>query len=191
MGNQGTKLLLTGYRATGKSSAGRMLAERLGLEFVDTDDLIENRAGKCISELVKETGWPGFRSMEKEVLHEVIHSPASAIVACGGGAVLHGNVLGNLPPDCHVVWLRAGVNTIVSRIEADSRSDKLRPSLTEASSLRQEVEDVLTEREPLYRKFSRFIIDTDGLEAADTVDALAAIWKQLHSVAKESMPRLS
>ena len=179
------KLLLIGYRATGKSSAGRMLAQRLGLKFVDTDDLIEERAGKCVSDLVQEAGWPAFRAMEKEILREVTQSGDSAIVACGGGVVLHEDVLADLPTDVHVAWLTASVDTIVKRMEGDSRSDALRPSLTSASSLRQEVKDVLAEREPLYRKFSQFTVDTEGLKSAETVDALAGIWEQMNS-ARES-----
>ena len=180
-----TKLLLLGYRATGKTTAGRVLAGRKGVKFIDTDVLIEEHAGKSTAEIVRESGWPGFRAMEKEVLKQVIRMPESAIIACGGGAVLHGDVLGNIPADVHAVWLTASVDTIVSRIEGDSRSGSLRPSLTEASSLREEVKGVLTEREPLYRKFSEYIINTEGLEPAGTADVLADIWEQLIALSHE------
>ena len=186
-GNRDMKLLLLGYRATGKSSTGRMLAERKGVEFVDTDSRIEQQAGKSVAEIVEESGWPGFRALEKAVLRQVIHSPGRAVVACGGGAVLHGDVLGNLPEDARAVWLKASVDTIVNRIQGDSRSDSLRPSLTEAASLKEEVQTVLSEREPLYRKFSQHVIDTEELNPAETADALADIWEQAHTRSKERL----
>ena len=172
------KLLLTGYRATGKTSVGSSLAQRLGVEFVDSDHLIQEEAGKSVAEIVAESGWPGFRAMEKAVLREIIHKDGDAVVSCGGGAVLHGDIFDNLPDGVLVVWLKAAVDSIVSRIEADSQSDSLRPSLSSASSLRDEVSQVLSEREPLYGKFSDYALDTDRMDISDIVSELEKIWKE-------------
>ncbi len=176
------KLIIIGYRATGKSSAGSMLAERLGVEFIDTDVLIERRAGKSISEIVDGNGWTAFRNMERAVLEEVVHAPGQAVISCGGGVVLHGEVLENLLPNVHTVCLTASVDTIVKRISNDSRSPALRPSLTEADSLKQEVEQVLSDREPMYRKFSQFEINTDSRDLHKTVKELVDIWNRINTV---------
>ncbi len=172
------KLLLTGYRATGKTSVGSALARRLGVKFVDSDHLIQEETGKSVAEIVAESGWPGFRAMEKAVLREIIHKEGDAVVSCGGGAVLHGDIFENLPEGVLVVWLKAAVDSIVSRIEADSQSASLRPSLSTASTLRDEVSQVLSEREPLYGKFSDYALDTDRMNISDIVSELEKIWKE-------------
>ncbi len=179
------KLILIGYRATGKSSAGNMLAERLGVKFIDTDLLIERRAGRNISEIVNSNGWTTFRSMERAVLDEVVHTPGQAVISCGGGVVLHEEILGNLPPNVHTVCLTASVDTIVERIGNDSRSSALRPSLTGAESLKQEVEQVLSDREPMYRKFSQFEINTDSRDLRETVNELVDIWNRINTGQKQ------
>lgn len=172
-----SSLLLLGYRATGKSSAGRILAARTGAQFVDTDSLIEKQAGETVSEIVMEQGWPGFRAMEKEALRQALHLRGSVVIAGGGGVVLHEDILKTLSEDICTVWLRASVDTIVSRIAGDNLSKTLRPSLKENASLKQEVEEVLGLREALYRRYSMFIIDTDRLGLGDIADKLAVIWK--------------
>ncbi len=173
------KMLLTGYRATGKTSVGSVLALRLGVEFVDSDHLIQEEAGKSVAEIVAESGWPGFRAMEKAVLRKIVHKDGDAVVSCGGGAVLHGEIFENLPDGVFVVWLKASVDSIVNRIEADPKSGSLRPSLSSASSLRDEVSQVLSERAPLYRKFSDYALDTDSMDVSEIVSELEKIWKKV------------
>ncbi len=175
------KLLLVGYRATGKTTAGRMLAERLGTGFVDTDALIQERAGKSIAEIVDESGWDGFRSLERDILSEVLEGSGDKVVSCGGGAVLHEDVFKRMSQEVCPVWLRASVETIVKRIEADSSSDTMRPSLTGHDSLYDEVERVLSQRLHLYTEFSRFVIDTDDRSLEAIVEDLEKIWREVTS----------
>ena len=175
------KLLLTGYRATGKTSVGKLLAERLGVEFVDTDQLIQKRAGKSVSDIVTESGWDSFRPMERDVLTEVTSGDAQIVISCGGGAVLHEEIFDNLPDDACSVWLRASVDTIVNRIEGDSSSDSLRPSLSGEATLHEEVRSVLSQRKHLYSKFSICSIDTDSMGVEEIVGRLEDIWRQVSS----------
>ena len=80
------KVVLIGYRGTGKSTVGRLLADRLGLPFIDTDTLVEARAGKPIPAIFAADGEEGFHALEREVCAGL--AAAQGVIATGGGAVL-------------------------------------------------------------------------------------------------------
>ena len=153
------KIFLIGYRATGKSSVGRELARILGCSFVDLDDWIERRAGATISEIVETKGWDSFRQMERQALEDVLGSPKKSIVACGGGIVLHQDLMERARDSAFVIWLTAPLEVIRKRMLSDSRSATRRPSLS-GDDIDKEITRVLSEREPLYREFSHVEIDT-------------------------------
>lgn len=104
MNREKTKIVLTGYRATGKTSVGRILAERLFFSFLDTDREIEKQQGKSISEMVAEHGWNYFRAVERDFLSSLL-SRENLVVAPGGGAILHREVWIKLMETSLVVWL--------------------------------------------------------------------------------------
>ncbi|MDI6790163.1 MAG: shikimate kinase, partial [Thermodesulfobacteriota bacterium] len=81
------KIVLIGYRGSGKSTVGRRLAERLSLPFIDTDTLIEEKAGITIKEMVEKKGWAYFRAVEKDVIRG-LPGDKTMVVAAGGGAIL-------------------------------------------------------------------------------------------------------
>jgi shikimate kinase len=153
---QKRKIILTGYRATGKSTIGRLLAERLDVTFIDMDEVLVARHGE-ISDLVKERGWDYFRAREKELLKELVAS-REAVISTGGGAVLHRDVWRELKETGLVVWLSADMETICRRLDADAVSDSQRPSLT-GSDIKDEAAKVLVEREPFYREGSHLMVD--------------------------------
>jgi shikimate kinase len=151
-------IILTGYRATGKSAVGRLLAQRLGRTFLDTDRLIEERQGCTIKELVAAHGWPYFREVENKLLDELAGG-TGLVIATGGGAILHRQAWAALRASGLVVWLTADRETICRRLEADGVTEVQRPSLT-GQGIDKEVAGVLAEREPLYREGSDLAIDT-------------------------------
>ena len=151
------KIILTGYRATGKSVVGRLLADRLEVSFIDMDDVLTARYGE-ISEVVKEHGWDYFRTREKELLAELT-AAREVVISAGGGAVMHGDEWQALKDTGLVVWLTADLETICRRLGADPLSDSQRPSLT-GEDIRTEAARVLAEREPLYRQGSHLEIDS-------------------------------
>jgi len=161
------KIILTGYRATGKSSVGPLLAQRLGLDFLDMDGLIEERAGCRIRELVASRGWDHFRALERDLLAELV-SRGNAVISTGGGAILHQGVWPQLAQTGLVVWLAADIDTICRRLQGDGKSSSQRPSLTGAD-IYTEVALVLAEREPLYAKGSHLTIDTSAKSVAEIV----------------------
>jgi len=157
LSEQKRKIILVGYRATGKSTVGKLLAERLSLGFIDMDEVLVARYGE-ISQLVRERGWDYFRAREKELLEELVGS-REVVISTGGGAILHRDVWHKLQKTGLVVWLTADPETICRRLAADAVSDSQRPSLT-GSDIKSEAAKVLAEREPLYREGSHLEIDS-------------------------------
>jgi len=150
-------IVLIGYRGTGKSTIGRILAQRLNRPLVSTDEAIVRRAGAAIPDIVKRHGWDWFREQEAEVVRETA-GRAGLVVDCGGGAVLRETNRDALRATGVVVWLQASVPAIMERIQADDQ----RPSLTGRQSFLDEVGEVLRQREPLYRSACHFAVNTDG-----------------------------
>lgn len=162
-------VVLIGYRGTGKSAVGSILAERLNLVLVSLDQEIENRAGKRIPEIVADSGWPAFRDLEEEVVRDVAARDGQ-VIDCGGGVIEREANYAPLRAAGPVVWLKASTDTIVQRIAGDDQ----RPSLTGEKSFTDEVAEVLERRMPRYRQLAHFEIDTDG----QSIEQVAAAVEQ-------------
>jgi len=160
MPDPGHKIILTGYRATGKSTVGRLLAARLGLDFIDMDDSIAAQEGNTIRQIVAEQGWNRFRNLERELLAALVDRD-NVVIATGGGAILHQETWRRLQKTGLVVWLAADIDTICRRLLDDGNSADQRPTLTD-SDICAEVAFMLAEREPLYKNGSHLAIDTAG-----------------------------
>jgi len=153
------RILLSGFRATGKSHLGKILADILGLTFIDTDHLLSQRLGCTLASYIDQHGWVGFRQQEELELRELC-GQKEVVIASGGGAVLHKEAWNALRRGSVSVWLQASEETIAQRMVLDSCSPRQRPSLT-GMDARDEVRSVLAEREPLYRAGSDFALLTD------------------------------
>lgn len=168
-------IYLIGYRGTGKSTVARQLAEQLEAQAVDSDELIAQRAGCSIAEIFAQQGEPAFRDLEQQVVAELAAGEPQ-VVALGGGAVLreaNRQAIAGAP----VVWLQASPAVLAQRLAADSISASQRPSLTRAGLL-GEIEQVLTERTPVYRQCATFEVDTEGRSPAEVAEV---IYRQLTS----------
>lgn len=167
-------VVLTGFRATGKTAVGRILAELLGYRFIDTDEVITDRLGCSIAESVERDGWQPFRDIEEDVLTELT-GEKNVVIATGGGAVLHRDTWQQLHNQAFVIWLRADLASILSRLGADKKTALQRPSLI-GQDQETEIVALLKEREPIYRAGSDMEIDTEN----KTPKALAAtVFQQL------------
>lgn len=178
IGTGGGGLALVGYRGTGKSTVGRLLADRLRRPFVDADDWIVERSGRTIRAIFEESGEPVFRDWEERVLREILVERPDAIVATGGGAVLREANRRLLQSFGLVVWLRAEPDELARRLEADAQTREARPSLTSAGTLR-EILDVLEVRTPLYRAVSHVEIDTQGKTPSVIVEEMLTQWSRV------------
>jgi shikimate kinase len=154
------KVILIGFRGAGKTTVGKLLAERLNLPFLDLDDEVQRRVGLSIKEMVERYGWSYFREMERAVLEDLIEKEG-CVVALGGGSVLHVDLMEKLRNRAFIIYLKISSASAVERITKDSKSEQTRPSLSNLS-LVEEVERVLKERTPLYKKYADIIIESDG-----------------------------
>ena len=164
--SQNRNIYLIGYRCTGKSVVGRALAEALDRPFIDADDEMVRTHGMTIQHIVRAQGWEGFREKETQVLDRISHLQGH-VIATGGGVVLSPENVSSMKRSGTVVWLRAVPETIRQRLQADTHTDQLRPSLT-SKGVEDEVEEVLNYREPFYSDAAHCTVDTDGMD----VDAI-------------------
>lgn len=161
----GPGLALVGYRGTGKSTVGAILANRLNRAFVDADQEIELRAGRTISSIFAESGEAAFRDWEARTLREVVEAHPRAVLATGGGAVILAENRRLLRGFGHIVWLRADARELARRLAADPRSGS-RPALTSAGTI-AEIGQVLAARAAWYQEVADATIDTDALSPAE------------------------
>jgi shikimate kinase len=152
-------LTLIGYRATGKSTVAKPLAERLGWSWIDADVELERRAGRTIREIFDTDGEPEFRRLERETLADLL-TQNRLVIAAGGGAVLNPETRQDFKHAGPVVWLKASVDTIEQRLYGDETTTERRPNLTSTGG-REEIERLLGQREPIYSDTASLVIQTD------------------------------
>ncbi len=155
-------LILIGFMGTGKTTIGKRVAASLDFQFVDTDELITKKAGKPITRIFEEDGEERFRELETEVLNKCAQS-AGQVISTGGGIVTQDQNREILPRAGFVVWLKASPETIYERV-CRNRS---RPLLQTANP-KQTIQDLLTERNPLYDVSQDLSVTTDGLTLDET-----------------------
>ena len=166
-------IVLIGYRGTGKSVVGHLLARKLNRETISMDAEIVKKAGMPIPEFVELNGWPKFRDLETEVAQELAERD-NIIVDCGGGVIERPENIPALRVNGVIFWLQASVDVVVSRIAGGTE----RPSLTEGKTFTEEVEEVLDRRTPLYSEAAQHIINTDDMTPDQVADSILAICNQ-------------
>jgi shikimate kinase len=151
-------IALIGFMATGKSTVGKALKDRLGrdYEFIETDQIIIDIAGKSIPEIFAEDGELKFREYEVEACKKAAQLSKS-IISCGGGVVLYGTNIENLKQSCHIVLLTATSEVIYSRAMKEGK--EIRPVINKKDPFK-EIEKLLRHRESYYKSAAELIIDT-------------------------------
>lgn len=173
-------IALVGYRATGKSTVGRLLAARLDVPFVDLDEAVEKAAGRSIATIFADDGEPAFRRLEADALAAAFEAgPTVRTIATGGGVVLR-DANRRWLADADVVWLTASPDCILARLRDDAQTATRRPSLT-ALPPDEEVRRLLRERDPLYREVSDLTVDTEEAESAAAIADTIADWVRSRS----------
>jgi len=163
-------IFLIGYRCTGKSSVGKLLAEKLGWPFIDTDALLVSESGISIKEIVETHGWDIFRKMEHAIVSQVCILDRR-VVATGGGVVLNEANVNLMRKSGKMVWLKALPETIKSRMMRDQDTAAFRPSLTPKGRF-PEIDEMLIQREPLYRQAMDFCVETDDRNVDEIGDSI-------------------
>jgi shikimate kinase len=165
-------IVLIGLRGSGKTTVGRILAQRLGREFIEMDELIARRAGMTIPQIVKKYGWERFRELEEEVTGQVAKLD-NIINASGGGVVTSQKNIAKLKRKGVLVWLQASVDTLVKRIGEDSQ----RPPLAGGRTLREDMEITLKERKVLYRQAADLEVNTEDKTPEEVAEAIINLLK--------------
>jgi shikimate kinase len=153
-----TSIALIGFMGTGKTAVGRLLAKKLGKEFIELDSLIEQKAGKSIPEIFRQDGEISFRELEIGTVKE-ISSRKNAVTACGGGIVLNKINIDRLRKECIIVFLTASPEVILERTSLDKNERPLLRVPDRAS----EIEELLKFRQPYYERAADIEIDTSKL----------------------------
>ena len=166
-------IVLIGYRGTGKSVVGHLLARKLNRETISMDAEIVKKAGVPIPEFVDRNGWLKFRDLETEVAQELAERD-NIIIDCGGGVIERPENIPALRTNGVIFWLQASVDVVVSRIARGTE----RPALTEGKTFTEEVEEVLERRTPLYSEAAQHIINTDDMTPDQVADSILAICNQ-------------
>ncbi len=165
-------IILVGFMGTGKTVTGRVLAEQTGLELVDMDSIIEERAGKAISEIFETDGEAAFRTMERELVQELAQREG-LIISTGGGIVLNPDNIADFEKTGLVVCLKATPETIFKRVEKDTT----RPLL--AGDKKAQIASILEMRQPLYDAIAHGV-DTDGLTAEETATPILRAYEEMN-----------
>jgi XRE family aerobic/anaerobic benzoate catabolism transcriptional regulator len=156
------KLGLVGLRGAGKSTIGRLLAERLSCRFIELDRQVEASAGLSLGAIFELRGESGYRALEQEALHQALALPGRAVIACGGSLPTRPETWRRLRGEARTIWLQASPAAHLQRVMDQG---DLRPMRGHPEALR-ELELLLAERSQVYRE-ADLHLDTEllGIEA--------------------------
>lgn len=150
-------IFLVGARAAGKTTMGKMLANKLSFSFIDTDCHLLDTTQKTVAEIVEKEGWEGFRARESQVLVDT--TKPNRVIATGGGMVLAEHNRHFMKENGIVFFLSAPAAILAKRLMKDPNIAQ-RPSLT-GLSIVDEMEKVLSDRLPLYHDAAHYVINVD------------------------------
>lgn len=175
-------LVLVGYRGSGKSTVGAILADRLGWRLLDLDQVITRQAGKTIREIFAAEGEAGFRQREITAIGG-LRKVKNRVIALGGGALSDPESRNSVRRVGKVIWLRAPAVVLWSRVKGDPETVHSRPDLTPAGGL-EEIEAKLAEREPAYRTAAHHTVDTISMTPHAVAEAVE-LWFRADDADKE------
>ncbi|HXY73782.1 MAG TPA: shikimate kinase [Dehalococcoidales bacterium] len=159
---------LIGFMGTGKSAVGRLLAQKIDWKFVETDNLVEQIAGKKIPDIFREDGEIRFRELEIEAVKQAA-AGKNQVIACGGGVVLNTINISRLKQNGVVVLLTAAASTILKRVSADKT---VRPLLKEAGDTGERIRELMKLRQPFYSHAADIIVHTSRLNMEQTAESV-------------------
>jgi len=157
-------VVLVGVPGSGKTTVGTLLAQRLGVEFRDTDHDVEVMEGKPVADIFVDSGEPRFRALERTAV-AVALVEHDGVLALGGGAVLDADTRALLAAH-PTVWLQVGAAAGAKRVGLDAP----RPVLL--GNVRGRLAALVAERAPLYAEVARISVDTDGLEPESVAEVV-------------------
>ncbi len=166
-------IVLVGVPGAGKTTVGKLLAKQLGLDFFDSDQVIEARAGKSVSDIFTQDGEPAFRQIEHDVIVELLET-SNAVLALGGGSLGNDDTRVKVK-QANTVWLVAGLSQAVDRVGMNRN----RPLLL--GNVRGQLADLMAAREPLYKEVASIGVDTSKLIPSEVVSEIVAELKKIET----------
>ena len=161
---------LIGFMGAGKTSVGRLVAENLGFEFLDTDELIQSRTGRTIADIFAKEGESAFRALEKQMVQE-LSAREKTVISTGGGLPTNADNLKALKSYALVVCLWASPEKIWERV----RNQSHRPLLHDADP-QKKIRELLAAREPFYKQ-ADVLINTDLRSVREAAQQIALQFK--------------
>ncbi len=140
-------IALIGLMGVGKSTLGAKLADNLGYYFIDTDQEIEDREKKLISEIFSEKGEPYFRQIEKNLIKEIVSRDENIVLSLGGGSYINDESRKIIRENCHVFWIYAPIDVIMHRV-----GNKNNRPLLNNSDKRKVLDNLALKRYPIYKE---------------------------------------
>lgn len=162
------KIALVGMPGGGKSSVGRTLARSRGLDFVDSDAVLEHELGTSIKDFFERHGEAAFRDAEQGVIAELLTRAGACVLATGGGAVIREESRSLLHEKSTVVYLHSSPEELFRRL----RHDTQRPLLQVSDPLKR-LRELYAQRDPLYRSCAHYVIETGRPSVAQLVNMVA------------------
>ena len=150
-------IVLIGFMGCGKSTIGRKLANAIDYEFLDTDELIEQKTGRKISDIFASDGEEAFRQMETDLLQELSETVTGKVLATGGGMPMREENRALMRQVGTVVFLEATIETILERLA----NDTTRPLAT-GEDREKRLRLLYEKRYPLYREAAEVVVDREG-----------------------------
>jgi 3-dehydroquinate synthase len=173
-----SNIVITGFMGTGKSTVGRLLADRLGRPFLDVDAEIEGLAGATIPEIFSGRGEAGFRALESEVCRDLA-ARRGAVIATGGGTLVDPDNREKLSTTGVVICLTCDVNEILRRLDGTADRPLLgSPTANDGAARRARIEQLLAERSEAYAALPHHV-DTTGRPPASVADAVADLLSEV------------
>ncbi len=176
------RIALIGLRGGGKSTLGRMLAERLDVPFIELDREIERRSGANLSEIFDMFGQETFRRAEREALDDVLRRHPHFVIATSGSIVTEPGTLELLLASCFTVWVRAEPEEHMKRVMAQG---DMRPMANNARAM-EDLVSILKSREPLYAKAEAVLATTGKTPEQNLAELLRVVAVPAMRVARRS-----
>lgn len=178
----GNNIILGGLRGTGKTTIGKILAKKIGFNFIDTDDLVEQSENKKIADIVKNKGWKYFRKKESEICKKIA-TLQNYVIATGGGIFLNKKNTEILKKSGMVIILTCKPELSATRIKGDNN----RPALTNQKKLSEEMAKLWQERKNIYLKAGDLFFDTRDLSQNPANDLKLKTAKIINLIANSNL----
>ena len=167
-------IILIGFMGSGKSTMGKLIANKLGYSFVDTDQYIEKKEGRTISDIFTDDGEEYFRSLETDALKELLESEEKKVLALGGGTPLREENRRLLKEAGYVIFLKVNPNEAYHRLKDDTE----RP-LLQVPNPKEKIEELLAFRNPVYEAAADYVLLEDNKTLDDVFYELSGIVRNI------------